>query len=356
MKPTKNQVFCIGCQKHKMLFESKSKADNFIKYNSGDILEENEKAPVRSYYCTLCIGWHVTSNPSTFVGERLDGRDEKLINRISQYKQNKEDIGVISQRINNKLQEFEMHLYMGEFDKAEDVLDVCELEVDDAKSFTMVLGKVGRLQEKVRKARERLDKYLELYNMDKEEQNELLNNPNPSKDEREVMLIIKDLHSQSAIKSVIANQDLIVNSDDTPMVLEIVDKCREYIEMLSGGEGAKRAKSHFKKTLDQIVSNRHVRMVCGQKDELAEIDPTKNETNIDANSKPTYSSEYKTNILELIQKIERMGLEFEAENYEECEDILDLCFYILNDMKEDTNTRMIMNQLDSWKQRLENRS
>ena len=85
-----------------MLFETKSKADNFIKFNAGEILEENEKAPVRSYYCTLCIGWHVTSNPSTVEGERFDGRDEKLIHKISQYKQNKEDVSVVSQRINIK--------------------------------------------------------------------------------------------------------------------------------------------------------------------------------------------------------------------------------------------------------------
>lgn len=39
----------MGCKKHKMLFESKSKADNFIKYNSEEILGENEKAPVKSY-------------------------------------------------------------------------------------------------------------------------------------------------------------------------------------------------------------------------------------------------------------------------------------------------------------------
>ena len=188
-----------------MLFETKSKADNFIKFNAGEILEENEKAPVRSYYCILCIGWHVTSNPSTVEGERLDGRDEKLIHKISQYKQNKENVSVVSQRINIKLQEFEMYLHMGEFDKAEDALDICGFDIEDAKSFTMVLDKVGRLQERVGKARERLDKYIELNDMSKEEQDKLLDNPAPTKNERKVMVIIKDLRSLSVIKSVIDN-------------------------------------------------------------------------------------------------------------------------------------------------------
>lgn len=364
MKPTKNQVFCLGCQKYKMLFESKSKANNFIKFNAGEILEENKKAPVRSYYCTLCIGWHVTSNPSIVEGERLDGRDEKLIHQISRYKQNKKDVSIVSQRINIKLQEFEMHLNMGEFDKAEDALDICGFDIEDAKSFTMVFDKVGKLQERVGKARDRLDKYKELNNMNKEEQDELLNNPEPTKNECKVMVIIKDLRSLSVIKSVIDNQMLLVNSDDTPMVLEIVDKCRGYIESLSG-EGTKRAKSQFRKKLDKILRDRSERRKSCQNDEVIDTEPI-NEieeeqveiveaSNVEADSSPVYSSEYKANILELIQKIEKINSEYEEGNFDECEDILDLCFYILDDMKKDNNTRMIKQQLDNWKHKLEDK-
>ena len=45
-----------------MLFESQAKADNFIVYNREEIEEENGKAPVRSYYCRLCGGWHVATD------------------------------------------------------------------------------------------------------------------------------------------------------------------------------------------------------------------------------------------------------------------------------------------------------
>ena len=40
MRPTKNRVYCYGCQRSKMLFESKAKADNFIAYNSEGMLED----------------------------------------------------------------------------------------------------------------------------------------------------------------------------------------------------------------------------------------------------------------------------------------------------------------------------
>lgn len=62
MKPIKNRFFCIECQRPKILFESKSKAINFIKYNSNEIKEDNGVAPIRTYLCKSCGGWHVTSS------------------------------------------------------------------------------------------------------------------------------------------------------------------------------------------------------------------------------------------------------------------------------------------------------
>lgn len=82
----RNKIFCYGCRKHKMLFETQAKADNFIRYNSENILEEKGKAPVRSYYCEMCGGYHVTSNPSEEVGERLNQRDHLRIESLTNYK------------------------------------------------------------------------------------------------------------------------------------------------------------------------------------------------------------------------------------------------------------------------------
>lgn len=82
MKPKKNKIFCLGCNRTKMRFETEAKADNFIKYNRLVILRENGKAPVRSYYCAFCCGFHVTSNPSVIAGERLDKQDKQRLEHI----------------------------------------------------------------------------------------------------------------------------------------------------------------------------------------------------------------------------------------------------------------------------------
>ena len=65
MKPTKNKFHCPACQQTKMLFATKEEAIRFLKYNADDIEHETGKRPVRTYYCTACGGWHITSKPQS---------------------------------------------------------------------------------------------------------------------------------------------------------------------------------------------------------------------------------------------------------------------------------------------------
>ena len=97
-----------------MLFETQAKADNFIKYNSEGILEENGKAPVRSYYCEMCGGYHVTSNPSEEVGERLNQRDHLRIESLTAYKREIEEIKTLSNLLSQRLVNIKALLFFGE--------------------------------------------------------------------------------------------------------------------------------------------------------------------------------------------------------------------------------------------------
>lgn len=75
---TGNRVFCACCGKTKYLFESQAQADNFIKFNSEMIESKNGYAPIRSYECPICGGWHVTSQEE-IVGDHLISFAEKLL-------------------------------------------------------------------------------------------------------------------------------------------------------------------------------------------------------------------------------------------------------------------------------------
>lgn len=78
MKPKNNRIFCIGCHHNKMLFATQAKADNFIKFNSKDIAAHSSKVPSRSYYCSFCCGWHVTSIDDDKLAKQRDERDAKV--------------------------------------------------------------------------------------------------------------------------------------------------------------------------------------------------------------------------------------------------------------------------------------
>lgn len=58
MKPKNNRVMCPDSGKQKMLFESESKANNFIKWNGDDI--DARGGVLRAYYCPSCCGWHIS--------------------------------------------------------------------------------------------------------------------------------------------------------------------------------------------------------------------------------------------------------------------------------------------------------
>lgn len=78
MKPKHNRRFCIGCHHDKMWFETQAKADNFLKFNRDSIAAVSGKAPTRSYYCSFCCGWHVTSIEDVAMAKERDERDEQL--------------------------------------------------------------------------------------------------------------------------------------------------------------------------------------------------------------------------------------------------------------------------------------
>ena len=71
MSKPKNRVFCLDCNRQKLVFESKKKAELYIKYNSEEINEESGYKPIRAYYCDACCGWHVTSKEKLNYNKKL---------------------------------------------------------------------------------------------------------------------------------------------------------------------------------------------------------------------------------------------------------------------------------------------
>ena len=135
-------VNCYACKRRKMLFGEQSEADNFIKYNQGGILEENGKAPVRSYYCELCCGYHVTSNPSKEEGEKLDRQDSQLIKELTSIAQAMDKFKVLGHDLANRIQDCKDQMFIGSF------REINELN-DELSPYRTLLEKLP-LEEKAR--------------------------------------------------------------------------------------------------------------------------------------------------------------------------------------------------------------
>ena len=103
MKPTNNRVYCIGCKHPKMLFETQTKADNFIKFSRDEIASSSEKVPTRSYYCSFCCGWHVTSVEDEGKAEANDKRDENTWHQIMSLRRKKLPLTEEGQKLSEML-------------------------------------------------------------------------------------------------------------------------------------------------------------------------------------------------------------------------------------------------------------
>lgn len=109
MKPTKSKVYCLDAGRSKILFESEKKAGNFLKFNTNEILKTANHAPVRSYFCKACNGWHVTSsavvlNIPTHVDKVMDSFHEEQKNR-AEWKEKLKDVRHASTEMSLKLLE-----------------------------------------------------------------------------------------------------------------------------------------------------------------------------------------------------------------------------------------------------------
>ena len=64
---------CPDCGRQKMLFETERKANDFIRWNGGDMEHGDE---LRSYYCPSCCGWHISHHRHS---KTYDSRTDNLI-------------------------------------------------------------------------------------------------------------------------------------------------------------------------------------------------------------------------------------------------------------------------------------
>lgn len=355
MKPTRNKIFCYGCKKHKMLFETQAKADNFIRYNSKDILEENGKAPVRSYYCEMCGGYHVTSNPSMEVGERLNQRDRQLINNLTAYQKEIDEFKALSALLSKRLERIKALLFFGQVDEAEDLLDICNLDIEEISSHPLRdTGKLITLRGKVAKMYKLMASVKDVLGWTEEKQAYYISNPTLEKDDYTLGIIISNVRTIQEIKMLLNDNETSFANSNTDNVSERLLRCRELLSTIKRA-GKKEITAKYNALFDEQQRKLNKLQACRQS---ATIKP-KAEKRITTDNEKTpqffNEKEYKTAILSLIERLEMIQKSFNDGDYDACETAVEIAYYMLDEIHaNDDNTTLIKKQLDQWSEHINN--
>ncbi len=347
MKPLRNQIFCYGCKKHKMLFETQAKADNFIRYNSEGILEENGKAPIRSYYCEICGGYHVTSNPSEEIGEHLNQRDHQRLKNLSDFKKEIEEIKTISRSLSQRLVYIRQLLFFGETQETEDLLEICKLDIEELSSHHLRGG------DKLIILRGRVDKMFELLtvvkgalSLSEEEKMEIISSDSMDKDQQTLRVILSNIQVIQKIDLLLAENDSLLADKKTDGVTKRLNQCRELL--LTIQRFGKKEMIQKYNTLFQAQESLLNKVKAGLL-----ILPKRKNKDTAANAKPSSPTVYfdkqgyKRTILSLIERIEGIRKSIVDEDYDTGETLLEIGYYMLDDLQvTDANTKLIKRQLD----------
>ncbi len=359
MKPTKNVVFCIGCQRPKMLFESQSKADNFMKYNSDAILEENGKAPVRSYYCEFCCGYHVTSDPSLTHGQELNKRDKSLQDKLVNNFKKSEKFLELRESIIKRLESCKRLINMGKVDEAEDLLDVCELYLTEKndRDFSMRdRAKLTTLRGRIDVLRRLLPQLREVLNLPLDQQLAFIADDSVGST-AEIRGKVANIILERDVMPIVDDNDKLIDKNQLEGITERIAYCLEILKSIKTAKKNKKIttiegklfyQSQLVKKKTTNLMNQKTAVACG---ESCDHDNNKY-SHPETKEKPkgcVLPANYKATLITLIKKLELIAQAYEKKDYDVCEDLIDVTNAIIAEFEvDDDNIRLIRSHLDRW--------
>ena len=252
MKPTKNQIFCVACGRPKMLFETKAKADNFIKFNSSEIMEESGKAPIRSYYCEICGGYHVTSNNSKTHAEWLDNRDKVLAEEVDrrvkanlksesnqkQTNQEPKSKGAKENKLDilEQLEQSDILMTKGMLDEAGELLAKCRFRIQAVEQRMNVAKLEGfiRCKDQMEKLMRKLERLKKWVKSSYDEQEAFIAKEGKTEEEEEVCTALVSIKAVVRIKRALYDIDKVIENREFSILKYYVAQCQKQIGSIRG--------------------------------------------------------------------------------------------------------------------------
>ena len=252
MKPTKNQIFCVACGRPKMLFETKAKADNFIKFNSSEMMEESGKAPIRSYYCEICGGYHVTSNNSKTHAEWLDIRDKVLAEEVDrrvkanlktksnqkQTNQEPKSKGAKENKLDilEQLEQSDILMTKGMLDEAGELLAKCRFRIQAVEQRMNVAKLEGftRCKDQMEKLIRKLDRLKKWVKSSYDEQEAFIAKEGKTEEEEEVCTALVSIKAVVRIKRALYDIYKVIENREFSILKYYVAQCQKQIGSIRG--------------------------------------------------------------------------------------------------------------------------
>lgn len=259
MKP-KHKIFCIGCNRSKILFDSEGAAKRFIEFN---VNEFDGKAPTRAYYCKFCCGWHVTSR-SEDIATHYEQKDEAVIDALllSQKKSNKlmsqedKDLVATLNPVTSKLGTARIEMLRLNPENAQSILDACYEELMDLEPRFL---DYPNCQQRYNECSQKYEAYLKLLEslrlvmrLSESQLDELqLTHSNP-KNMTELEKMIANRRTSLKIERKIANARILIENHEIDKAKVEISEAEDLADYHFAGAGNKDLKKFYKTEIQSI--------------------------------------------------------------------------------------------------------
>ena len=230
MKLPKNRVFCQACGKPKILFESQAKANNFIKFNHDEILEETGKSPTRSYYCELCGSYHVTSIESDSVGAMIDLQVQRKVDSHIRLKQKAKELrheqSAQRQYFSEKLKQISQNLCFERMDSVDDLIGICELEIEHQEQSHVDMA--AKFRKQLERLQQQIQTVVGLLDLPEDEQTAFIE----EKPKSIITKLLKSIYVVRYANALLNQAEECLNNRDESKAKVLFDDCSRFIRQI----------------------------------------------------------------------------------------------------------------------------
>ena len=256
MRPTKNRIFCAASRRPKMLFETEAEALAFIRFNSNDILKESSRTPVRCYYCQLCGGYHVTSNPSKTDAKRMDERDKAMAKEIDEIikVKNNEKPSMLS--ISENMERANKLMTSGNLVEVERLLMKCQSDLQITRKILFRHANpdtdaLSRRETTLNRYLQKLVKLKELTAANEEDQVAFIIKEKQTKEDEEIVKALISIRAISQIEILFLDIYDYIEVKEFEKANELVSKCRK-LKASIHGPGRNETIKYWKQEIDDV--------------------------------------------------------------------------------------------------------